>query len=111
MLQCLFQIDHINKLYVALKNGLAETIAAKFLDGSSKTQQFRYRYDTKGNIVMMEELNPAGNTINRTEMQYNDKGKLKFISKFDAQNNLIDYQALRYELYPSRNRLNMIIEY
>ncbi len=97
--------------YDSLGRKVAETISRKFLDGSSKTQQFRYAYDSKGNRIMIEELNPSGSTNARTEMQYNDKGMLKFISRFDAQNNLIDYQAIRYELYPSRNRLNMIIEY
>jgi hypothetical protein len=49
---------------------------------------------------MIEELNPSGITIARTEMQYNDKGMLKFISRFDAQNNLIDYQLFAMSFTP-----------
>lgn len=82
----------------------------KFADGTKTVQRYKYSYNKQNLKDTIETLDANSKVIYRKTMEYN-KGKLKFISIFDKDGVLIDFEALRYELYPSRNRQNRIIEY
>lgn len=98
-------------VYDSLGRKVAETITKTYSDGRKVVKSFRYEYNKKNLRSAVEELDQSGNLITRTTLEYNDKGMLKFISVFNSEEKLIDYQALRYELYPSRDRRQQIIEY
>lgn len=98
-------------VYDSLGRFAAEVITRKYINGITKTESFRYGYDKKGLLSKIETLDKNGNLITRKTLEYNDKGMLKFISVYNAQNELVEYCANRYELYPTRDRRNQIIEY
>lgn len=98
-------------VYDSIGRITAEVITRKYVNGVSKTESFRYGYDKKGLLSRIETLDNKGNLITKKTLEYNDKGKLKFISVYDSQNVLVEYYANRYELYPTRDRRNQIIEY
>lgn len=89
----------------------AEVITRKFSNGKTLTESFRYGYDKAGLLSSVETLDGTGKTLTKKTLEYNNKGMLKFISVFDANNTLTEYYANRYELYPTRDRRNQIIEY
>lgn len=89
----------------------AEVITRKYSNGKTVTESFRYGYDKAGLLSSIETLDATGKTLAKKTLEYNNKGVLKFISVFDGNNALIEYYAKRYELYPTRDRRNQIIEY
>ncbi len=89
----------------------AEVITRKFSNGKTLTESFRYGYDKAGLLSSVETLDGTGKTLTKKTLEYNNKGMLKFISVFDSNNTLVEYYANRYELYPTRDRRNQIIEY
>lgn len=89
----------------------AEIITRKFSNGRTVTESFRYGYNEAGLLTSIETLDAAGKTIIKRTLEYNDKEMLKIISVFDGNNVLIENLAKRYELYPTRDRRNRIIEY
>ncbi|MGE0078417.1 MAG: hypothetical protein AB7S48_11200 [Bacteroidales bacterium] len=89
----------------------AEVITRKYFNGKTITESYRYGYDKAGLLSSVETLDGSGKIITKKILEYNNKGMLKFVSVFDANNILIEYYAKRYELYPTRDRRNQIIEY
>ncbi len=91
---------------------ISETITLLYSDGRKQVNQFRYEYNSKGLLSVVEELSAEGNLITRKTLEYNEKNMLKFISLYNSDGVLIDYQAIRYELYPTLDRTrSRIIEY
>ncbi len=97
--------------YDSLNRKVAESWTKTYFDGKKETKQYRYQYNPKGLLTIIEELSADGSPITRKTLEYNEKNMLKFISLYNAEGTLIDYQAIRYELYPTLNRHNRIIEY
>lgn len=101
----------VSPVYDSLGRIKAETIKIKFFNGKSTVTQFSYGYNKAGLISLIEEFEPNGTLKYRKKLEYNDKGMQKFISVYNANNELTEYYAKRYELYPTRDRRNQIIEY
>lgn len=89
----------------------AEVFTCKYSNGKTVTESLRYGYDKVGLLSSIETLDAAGKTITKKTLEYNNKGMLKIISVFNGNNVLIENFAKRYELYPTRDRRNQIIEY
>lgn len=100
-----------NPVYDSLGRKIAETISKTYSDGKTEVKTYKYEYNKKNLRSAIEEFDQSGNLVKRTTLEYNDKGMLKFISIFNSDGKLIDYQAKRYELYPSSDRRRQIIEY
>lgn len=100
-----------NPVYDSLGRKIAETISKTYSDGKNEVKTYKYEYNKKNLRSAIEEYDQSGNLVTRTTLEYNDKGMLKFISIFNSEGKLIDYQAKRYELYPSPDRRRQIIEY
>lgn len=98
-------------LYDSLGRVSSETVKTKFFGGKTQLQKFNYSYNMQGLIASIEEYDDKGILLYRKVLEYNDKGMLKFISVYNANNRLTNYYAKRYELYPTRDRRNQIIEY
>ncbi|HOZ14453.1 MAG TPA: hypothetical protein PK784_06665 [Tenuifilaceae bacterium] len=101
----------ISPLYDSAGRVLSETIKIKFVDGKAQIQKFNYGYNKLGLLTSIEELDEKGSLMYKKTLEYNDKGILKFVSVYNANNELTGYYAKRYELYPTRDRRNQIIEY
>lgn len=97
--------------YDSIARVASETIKIKYLGGKAETKKFSYGYNKKGLLSSIEEFDLNGNLLYKKVLEYNEKRILKFISVYNANNFLIEYYAKRYELYPTRNRRNQIIEY
>ncbi len=100
-----------NPTYDSLGRKVAESITRSFSDGRKESKNFKYEYSKNNLRSVVQEFDPSGNLLTRTTFEYNDKGKLKFISVYNPEGKLIEYKALRYELYPSRDRRQPVIEY
>lgn len=98
-------------VYDSLGRASSETIKIKRVDGRAHTQKFSYGYNKSGLLSSVEEFDEGGKLLYKKTLEYNDKHMLKFISVYNANNELTDYYAKRYELYPTRDRRNQIIEY
>lgn len=98
-------------VYDSLGRIFSEDIIRKYHNGKKETERFKYGYDKVGLLSSIEMLDKDGKLILRKKLEYNNKKMLKFISVFNANNNLIEYYVKRYELYPTRDRRNQIIEY
>lgn len=109
-------LDSISNLtciptYDSIGRKVSETRTTKFFGGKQTTKYFTYGYDDKNLLTSFAEINAVGKQMYRVANEYNSKGKLKFISRYNADDVLVDYCAIRYELYPTRDRRNRIIEY
>lgn len=90
---------------------ISEVITKKYINGKTTVVSYRYGYNGKGLMSTVEEVYPSGSVKLRKTLEYNDKGMVKFISVYDSNSTLVEYYAKRYELYPTRDRRNQIIEY
>lgn len=97
--------------YDSIARVTSETIKLKHFGGQTQTKKFNYSYNKKGLLASVEELDMNGGLLYKKALEYNEKQMLKFISVYNANNILIEYYAKRYELYPTRDRRNQIIEY
>jgi len=88
-----------------------ETIKVKLVGGKGVTQKFSYGYNKLGLLTSVEEFDEGGRLLYRKELEYNEKQMLKFISVYNSNKELTEFYAKRYELYPTRDRRNQIIEY
>lgn len=101
----------VSPVYDSVGRISSETIKVKLVGGKGVTQKFNYGYNKLGLLTNIEEFDEKGNLMYKKTLEYNDKKMLKFISVYNANNGLIEYYAKRYELYPTRDRRNQIIEY
>ncbi len=101
----------ISPLYDSIGRVSSEIIKIKFVDGKVQIQNFNYGYNKLGLLTSIEELDEKGSFMYKKILEYNDKRILKFISVYNVNNELTEYYAKRYELYPTRDRRNQIIEY
>lgn len=101
----------VSPVYDSIGRIISETIKIKYLNGKTDVNRFTYGYSKAGLISLIEEFDQNGNLMYKKTLDYNDKRLLKFISVYNANNVLIEYYAKRYELYPTRDRRNQIIEY
>ncbi len=101
----------ISPLYDSTGRVLSETIKIKFVDGKAQIQKFNYGYNKLGLLTSIEELDEKGSLMYKKTLEYNEKRIPKFISIYNASNVLVGYYAKRYELYPTRDRRNQVIEY
>lgn len=98
--------------YDSLGRKVNEQISKTFADGSKFEREYKYEYNKKGLLSAIEEYAPDKRLIQRKTLEYNSKGILKFISIYNSDEVLVDFYALRYELYPTADRIrNRIIEY
>lgn len=98
--------------YDSLGRVIANSSTTKYFTGKQRVTHFKYTYNDKGLLNSITELNGNGIVLYRIENAYTPNGKLKFISRFNSQDVLVDYRAIRYELYPTNDRRrNRIIEY
>ncbi|MBQ9471389.1 MAG: hypothetical protein IJU72_10640 [Bacteroidales bacterium] len=98
-------------LYDAQGRLCAETIVSQRFDGPQRTQRLAYTHNDRGLLAERRQLDAQGRTIEYETMDYSAGGALKTISKHNAQGVLIDYHFKRYELYPSNNRQQRIVEH
>jgi len=101
----------VSPVYDSVGRISSETIKVKLVGGKGVTQKFSYGYNKQGLLTSIEEFDESGKLLYKKRLDYNDKRMLKFISVFNADNELTEYYAKRYELYPTRDRRNQIIEY
>ncbi|HNV51645.1 MAG TPA: hypothetical protein PKM28_02030 [Tenuifilaceae bacterium] len=101
----------VSPVYDSVGRISSETIKVKLVGGKGLTQKFSYGYNKLGLLTSIEEFDEGGKLLYKKTMDYNDKRMLKFISVYNANNELTEYYAKRYELYPTRDRRNQIIEY
>lgn len=97
--------------YDSLGRLCAETIAIRRTDGGQIYQRFAYTHNAKGQLAERRALDAQGRTLYYEAMEYSGGGALKTISRYDAHGVLIDYHFKRYELYPTTNRQQRIIEH
>jgi hypothetical protein len=98
-------------IYDSVGRVSSETIKIKLVGGKIQFQKFNYGYNKLGLLTTIEETDDKGNILYKKTLEYNDKQMLKFISVYNSSNELTEYYAKRYELYPTRDRRNQIIEY
>lgn len=75
-----------------------------------KSTHTTYKYDENNNIVEKVIKDNVSNTTLRKEFVYRRDNRLQGLRVYDSQDNLIDYQAWRYEIYRTANRTHRVFE-
>lgn len=81
----------------------------KFAQPKTSTHTF-YKYDDKGNLVEEVIKDQLKETTHRKEYVYRSDKRIQGLRLYDSQNNLLDYQAWRYEIYKTANRTHRVLE-
>jgi hypothetical protein len=55
-------------------------------------------------------MDANGNLIKKTEFIYRKDNRIQQIKEFDANDNLLDWQAWRYEIYKTNDRRQRVLE-
>ena len=88
----------------------AETLTIQKKSKQSKTTQHKYTFDENGNKVQELLMDANGNLIKKTEFIYRKDNRIQQIKEFDANDNLLDWQAWRYEIYKTNDRRQRVLE-
>lgn len=88
----------------------AETLTIQKYSKQSKTTQHKYTFDENGNKILELLMDANGNLIKKTEFIYRKDNRIQQIKEFDANDNLLDWQAWRYEIYKTNDRRQRVLE-
>ncbi len=97
------EYDSLNRV----KSELVTT--EKFAQPKTSIHTF-YKYDDKGNLVEEVTKDQLKGTTYRKEYVYRSDKRIQGLRLYDSQNNLLDYQAWRYEIYKTTNRTHRVLE-
>jgi hypothetical protein len=89
---------------------IEEVINVVKLGKGKSTQKNLYTFDTSGNLIDFTEQDASGKQITRKEYIYRKDNRLQQMKVFDAENNLVDWQAWRYEIYKTNDRRQRVLE-
>lgn len=96
--------------YDSLGRVLNELVVTKKVSSPQISVKSSYNYDDKGNLVEEIINDQTKGTTLRKEYVYRRDSRIQLMSVFDSHNNLIDYQAWRYEIYKTANRTQRVLE-
>lgn len=108
--------DSIRKLertlsYDSLNRITYETITVDKVNQPQKTRSMEYAYDEDGNLVEKSIYNSQKNLVRREEFVYRKRdNRIQQKMVYDADGNLIDHQAWRYEIYKTSDRRRRVLE-
>ncbi len=89
-----------------------EKVRLRMSDRSRNEYTRRYRYDDRGNVIEMLELDDRGNQVCRIEYTWqSQRNRLGHISYYDENDQLQKFLAKRYEIYLTPDRRQRIIDY
>jgi YD repeat-containing protein len=77
---------------------------------SRSTQEKTYTYDENGNLTEMVLRDENGNQLTRNEYFYRKDNRIRMQNVYNANNELIDCLAWRYEIYKTSDRRQRILE-
>jgi len=87
-----------------------ETLTIQKFSKQPKTTQHKYTYDENGNKILELLMDANGNLIKKTEFIYRKDNRIQQIKEFDPNDNLLDWQAWRYEIYKTNDRRQRVLE-
>jgi hypothetical protein len=96
--------------YDSLNRIVSEKITTNKLGKQQSIKLIDYKYDKNSNVIEKQISDSAGNLIKRKEFVYRPDNRLQRRSIFDAENNLIQFRAWRYEIYKTANRRVRVLE-
>jgi len=97
-------------MYDSLGRITEELLITNKLSEGKSTKTIKYSYDTSGNLIGYIEQDEKGNQLVRKEYTYRKDNRVQQMKVFDAKDNLIDWQAWRYEIYKTNDRRQRVLE-
>lgn len=96
--------------YDTLDRIISERVDVQKYGASNKSVHTLYKYDENNNVIeeIVKDLN--SNTTYRKEYVYRRDNRKQGLRVYDSQDNLVDYQAWRYEIYRTANRTHRVFE-
>jgi hypothetical protein len=96
--------------YDSLNRIAAEIITTRKFEQEQISKHILYKYDKENNTVEKLINNSEGEQIKRKEYDYRKDNRIHIQRIYDANNNLIDFRAWRYEIYKTNDRKRRIYE-
>jgi hypothetical protein len=96
--------------YDTLNRIVNELVEVQKYDMPKETKHKFYKYDDKGNVVEKVITDKISNKTIRKEYVYRRDNRLQGLRIYDSNDNLLDYQAWRYEIYRTANRTHRVFE-
>jgi len=96
--------------YDSLGRLTEEKLLVEKLNKGRSTQRKTYAYDANGNLSEMVLLDQNGKQIERNEYLYRKDNRIRMQNKYNANNELIDCLAWRYEIYKTPDRGQRVLE-
>lgn len=96
--------------YDSLGRIAKELVTTDKVGVGKSARNYLYSYDASGNLIGYTEQDVNGKQLIRKEYTYRKDNKLQQMKLFDANNNLADWQAWRYEIYKTNDRRQRVLE-
>ncbi|MFP4557321.1 MAG: hypothetical protein ACLFNU_10650 [Bacteroidales bacterium] len=108
--------DSIRKLdrtlsYDSLNRIAYETVTVDKVDQPEETRSYKYSYNEDGDVLEKSIYNRNKELLRREEFVYRSRdNRLQQKIVYDANGNLIDHLAWRYEIYKTSDRRRRVLE-
>jgi len=96
--------------YDSLDRIIFEKLTTRMADRSVTGKQVAYEYDNKNNVTGEIIHDANGNIRERRIYSYRRDNRIQRLERFDAEDNLIEYLAWRYEIYRTSDRRHRVLE-
>lgn len=96
--------------YDSLSRIVSEKITINKLGEQQNIEIIDFKYDKNSKLIEKKIRNSEGDIIKRMEFVYRPDNRLQRRSIFDANDNLIQFRAWRYEIYKTANRTVRVLE-
>lgn len=105
-------IRHLKRtpVYDSLIRITSETLEVEKVGKGKTTRKIEYKYDAQNNLIEKTLRDNLGNQIKRKEFVYRPDNRLQRRSIYDADNNLVQFRAWRYEIYRTSDRRHRVLE-
>lgn len=97
-------------VYDSLSRVTSEAITTKKFGKGVEANVYAYKYNDKGLLVEKTISNGSGSLQKRIEYIYRSDSRINQIIVHDAQENLLNHEAWRYEIYKTNDRRHRVLE-
>ena len=96
--------------YDSLNRVVVEHLDIEKYGAPSLSTKSTFKFDENGNLVEEVITNKVSGKTIKKERLYRSDNRIKGLKIYDSQDNLLDYQAWRYEIYRTANRTHRVFE-
>lgn len=102
-LQKSIEYDSLNRISTKT---IHKTVAHK----KEVTRTYAYTYNEKGLVTQKVTMDSHGTVMSREKYTYRRDDRIHLMEVLDGNDNLVDYQAWRYEIYKTADRRHRVLE-